>query len=105
MGTRGLMGFVVDGEVKATYNHYDSSPSGLGVQVGAFAATLVGDRFAEFADAVRGLRLVSEDDKPSAAEIERFAATTEEVGNTPGQDWYSILRGLQGDPEATLNAG
>lgn len=105
MGTRGLMGFVVDGEVKGTYNHYDSYPSGLGVQVGAFAATLTGERLAEYANKARAVRLVQEEDKPTQAEIDRFAATTEEVGNNPGQEWYSILRGLQGKPGETLDAG
>ena len=30
MGTRGAFGFLVDGETKVTYNHWDSYPSGLG---------------------------------------------------------------------------
>lgn len=33
MGTRGIMGFVVDGQEKLTYNHYDSYPDGLGLDV------------------------------------------------------------------------
>lgn len=104
MGTRGLMGFVVDGEVKATYNHFDSYPSGLGVQVGAFAATLVGDRLAEMADAVRGLRLVNDQDTPSENERKNFAKFAD-PGVSTGQDWYSLLRETQGDPEKTLDAG
>lgn len=30
MSTRGLWGFLIDGETKATYNHFDSYPSDLG---------------------------------------------------------------------------
>jgi hypothetical protein len=33
MGTRGLLGIVIDGQLKAWYNHYDSYPSGLGQAV------------------------------------------------------------------------
>ena len=104
MGTRGLMGFVVDGEVKGAYNHFDSYPRGLGVQVGAFAATLVGERFGEYADAVRGLRLIDEDTEPSESERKNFARFADE-GVSTGKDWYSLLRECQGDPEKTLDSG
>jgi hypothetical protein len=33
MGTRGAFGVFSDGTLKMTYNHYDSYPSGLGVQL------------------------------------------------------------------------
>lgn len=33
MGTRGTWGFVADGDEKLTYNHFDSYPDGLGVDV------------------------------------------------------------------------
>jgi hypothetical protein len=98
------MGFVVDGEVKAAYNHFDSYPSGLGVQVGAFAATLVGERLGQYADAVRGLRLIDEDTEPSESERKNFARFADE-GVSTGKDWYSLLRQCQGDPEKTLDSG
>lgn len=106
MGTRGLMGFVVDGQVKATYNHFDSYPSYLGKMVGQFAATLAdGDRLGEYVEKARTLRLVKEDGKPSAADRKKFASFAENVGNNPGLDWYSVLRGTQGDLEIVLDTG
>lgn len=33
MGTRGFVGFVIDGQEKIGYNHFDSYPDGLGVDV------------------------------------------------------------------------
>ena len=30
MGTRGMNGFISQGETKAAYNHFDSYPTGLG---------------------------------------------------------------------------
>ena len=36
MGTRGLLGFIIAGCRRASYNHFDSYPSGLGAQVAKF---------------------------------------------------------------------
>lgn len=36
MGTRGLLGFIISGRRHASYNHFDSYPSGLGAQVAKF---------------------------------------------------------------------
>lgn len=36
MGTRGLLGFIIAGRRRASYNHFDSYPSGLGAQVAKF---------------------------------------------------------------------
>jgi len=36
MGTRGLLGFIISGRRRASYNQFDSYPSGLGAQVAKF---------------------------------------------------------------------
>lgn len=36
MGTRGLLGFIIAGRRRASYNQFDSYPSGLGAQVAKF---------------------------------------------------------------------
>ena len=36
MGTRGLLGFIIAGRRRASYNHFDSYPSGLGAQIAKF---------------------------------------------------------------------
>ena len=33
MGTRGLLGFIIKGKKKGSYNHWDSYPSGLGMEI------------------------------------------------------------------------
>jgi hypothetical protein len=33
MGTRGAYGFLIDGQEKVTYNHFDSYPEGLGIKI------------------------------------------------------------------------
>jgi hypothetical protein len=87
MSTRGIIGFVIDGDEKLTYNHSDSYPSWLGVQ------TLKWLRDANLADVyakARALRMV--DDAPG-------------VNPNSDQSYYWKLRDLQGDWQATLDAG
>lgn len=43
MGTRGAIGFAVDGELKMAYNHFDSYPSYLGQSMVAWAGRAVED--------------------------------------------------------------
>lgn len=101
MGTRGLWGFI-DGERELlTYNHFDSYPGGLGNGVLTFMRGV--DNLDTLREQVRGLRLVGEDDEPSAEDRERLGQYHEQVST--GTDWYSLLRGTQGDPAETLKAG
>lgn len=67
MSTRGFISFVIDGQEKTTYNHSDSYPDWLGVRV---LAALKGECVTP--DAVRALRVVTEDTPPAAADIERL---------------------------------
>lgn len=103
MGTRGLFGFVVDGEVKVTYNHADSYPSGLGSDV------LDWLKRADLDDAAaraRQLELVTDAVPPTPAQVERlrqFHDPRVSTGSTT--EWYSLLRHTQGDPAAVLAAG
>jgi hypothetical protein len=103
MGTRGFVGFVVDGTEKITYNHFDSYPEGLGVDVLAFLTANVADAD-KIAEDARRLRPVDENSKPTKAERLRFAKFTDS-GVSGGDDWYAILRRTQGDLAAILEAG
>ena len=40
MGTRGLIGFIINGARQGTYNHFDSYPCGLGNDVIKFIMSL-----------------------------------------------------------------
>ena len=86
MGTRGLYGVVVNGEVKASYNHFDSYPSGLGANIVKFVQGIedVSDTFEQ----AQNLTLVNEDDTAPS-----------------GTDWYSELRDIQGDLAENLRIG
>jgi hypothetical protein len=117
VGTRGIVGFIVDGAEKIAYNHFDSYPSYRGVKVLKWLTERVADTNGL---GVEGLRLqasqleVVTDDTPITAEaIEKCKAYTDtgvggrvvngEIVNS--LSWYQLLRLTQGDPEAILTCG
>lgn len=105
MGTRGFLGFVVDGEEKITYNHFDSYPSGLGVDMLKWLRGAVLDMDSLRA-AVNALRVVSDDQPPTDADIEHLRQFANlRVGEQSERSWYCLLRGTQGKPGAILQAG
>lgn len=97
MSTRGLMGFVVNGEVKATYNHCDSYPGWLGLRTLRFVKdnlTRLDDLFIE----VDNIRLVNADTPATDAEVAEFERlANRSVGTRDTRDWYVLLHEAQGD--------
>jgi hypothetical protein len=105
MGTRGVIGFVVDGEAKITYNHWDSYPDGIGLDVLNWLRSLDTEvQLAEAADQARALFAVDEDAKPTAEELKRYARYHDKHVSA-GDDWYALLRETQGKPAEILRAG
>ncbi|KAK3686652.1 hypothetical protein LTR37_019583 [Vermiconidia calcicola] len=47
MGTRGLLGAIVRGQKKGSYNHFDSYPSALGLAIVAFIRSLTEEQIQE----------------------------------------------------------
>lgn len=103
MGTRGFLGFVIDGTEKITYKHSDAYPSGLGADVLSWL------RKAHLGAARRmagELRVVDRDSQPTAEDIERLMGYARSHVSTGQLDeWYVLLRGTQGNPAAILDAG
>jgi hypothetical protein len=103
MGTRGFIGFVVDGVEKIAYNRFDSYPSGLGANVLGWL------RKAHLGGARRlagELRVVDPASTPSTEDIERLRGYANlRVGTQHVDDWYVLLRETQGNPAAMLDAG
>lgn len=105
------MGFVVDGELKATYNHFDSYPDGLGLDILKWLHSLNEDTLPEARQRAKELVLVKANDEPTPAQVSQlgqYADTSvgsQGVNNTVVHDWYQLLRRTQGDPEAALEAG
>jgi hypothetical protein len=100
MGTRGFWGFIHNGVERITYNHFDSYPSALGEDLLAWAREADWNKVRE---QVKNLTIVDESSTPNEDERLKFAGTHENVSS--GDDWYSYLRGNQGDPQKTLDSG
>jgi hypothetical protein len=106
MGTRGVIGFVVDGQEKLTYNHFDSYPSGVGYEVLNWLRTLSGSKLDEVWDKAKALTLVNADDKPTPGQIEALKTYADQgVSTNQLDDWYVLLRQAQGSLGAFLDAG
>lgn len=108
MGTRGLFGVVADKKVKVAYNHYDSYPECLGLMMLGSAKRIASD-FENYFERARKLKLVSDHDgakKPTPAEIKKLSRFAD-AGVSTGKidEWYVLLRSLQGDLLGTLDAG
>lgn len=101
MGTRGAVGFRIDGTDKVTYNHYDSYPSGLGEVVVAFCKRTKDIDLAPF---VRGIRLVKRFEAPSEAETQKYKQRYDgSVGWQPPETWHCLLRKAQGQLDCYLD--
>ncbi len=105
MGTRGFLGFVIDGTEKIAYNHSDSYPESLGANTLAWLSAASKDL-----EALRGLvsalRVVTQDETPTQDDVDRLTPRTNlNVGERSTQHWYNLLRETQGNPAAMLSAG
>lgn len=104
MGTRGAVCLVADDAEKVIYNHFDSYPDGLGNAVLAWLQKELstGDESALRRQAA-SLRPVP-DTEPTDDDFTRLAEF-HDPNVSSGRDWYSLLRGTQGDLSAMLRAG
>lgn len=98
MGTRGFAGFVVNGEVRASYNHFDSYPTGLGRSVAKAAAEWTREaRLSEVRVKAENMRLLAEDVKVPDPEAAGDMSDMNEA--------FHVYRGQQGDLDAMLWSG
>lgn len=95
MGTRGAYGFIKNGKMKITYNHYDSYLSELGFNVMKFIAGTSDKELNEIFDKII---MVREDNKPTEEQIQECKKYLNlDVGNQNIDDWYCLLRETQGN--------
>lgn len=107
MGTRGFLGFVIDGQEKIGYRHSDAYPEGQGLQVLHFLLDLAeNDPTRDLKAEVRALRMVATGrDIPTAEEVERLAPWTNNHVSAPEDIWYRLLRHSMGDLHEILACG
>jgi hypothetical protein len=100
MSTRGAIGFVANGKWYVTYNHSDSYPSWLGMQVLEFCKTVTD--WEELKSRVEKIRLVDEDIPVPADLVEKYSCYgVTDIGGfrvAAGtlENWYNLLRSIQG---------
>lgn len=109
MGTRGVFGFRIDQTDKLTYNHFDSYPDSLGVDVVNFVRTSVGPNLDAWREKAKELRLVNtETETPTEADIARARELDTidlSVSERRTSDWYCLTRKAQGNPVLLLDLG
>lgn len=109
MGTRGAIGFFINGETKVAYNHFDSYPDAVGADVVDFLA----DTYKKLgpADALAWLRekatafAPTKTEKPTPDDIVRLAKYARQRDLDSDVEWYDLLRNAQGDLGKALDAG
>jgi hypothetical protein len=94
MGTRGAIGFRVNNEEKIQYNHFDSYPSYLGLEILNY---IQGNNIQALKETAEQIILVDEDDKPTEEQIMECQPWTNlDVSSHSVADWYCLLRDAQG---------
>jgi len=99
MGTRGALGFFKNAEHKVTYNHFDSYPEGLGLQVLEFCKK---HSVSQMNKMFKEIELVDRNSKPTKEQRAKIPdeAIDLAVSEQSEDDWYCLLRNAQGDLEA-----
>lgn len=108
MGTRGIIGFIRNGELHGSYNQFDMYPEGAGktlqeelrAVMKTFGTTDIWPTLRNWID---DMRYVKSGDEPTDEEKESFRASWDNVST--GGDWYSYLRSHQGSLTKRLTSG
>jgi len=108
MSTRGVFGFRIDGADKLSINHCDSAPDALGDAV-LYDLNIMLKRYASIDNLrkrVRRIELVGRKTKPTLQQQMLYGRFSDiSVGNQTAEDWYCLLRRLQGELYKTLVVG
>ena len=98
MSTRGAYGFRVGGVDKVSYNHSDSYPAGLGVDIVAFIKENSDKVLLKIA---KGIELVKSNIAPTQKQMSKCKEFADlSVGKGKITDWYCLLRNAQGNLNA-----
>lgn len=98
MSTNGLIGIRTNGEMKATYNHFDSQPEELGKNVVNFIVDLFNDdKIEELKLRFGKVRFVDRKSTPTSNNIIKYAKYANlGVSLQTYREWYCLLRLTQG---------
>lgn len=105
MSTRGAIGFTIDGKNKIAFNHFDSYPDGLGLDVLKECQDLIQNaKTFDTHKNIRKLKLVKENSRPTKAQIleySQYANLSVSTGDI--KEWYCLLREIQGKLEPYIS--
>jgi len=98
MGTRGAIGFKINGEYKVTYNNFDSYMEGLGKEVISFCNKIIkNNKLETLKENVKKLELLDPNKPVSEYLIKKYSMFANNyVGNQKKDDPYCLLRETQG---------
>lgn len=103
MGTRGTIGFRIDGKDYLTYNHFDSYPDGLGVDVlDEIKGIFKNYSMDEIKNNITSLIPVDSDNSPSLEDAIKYrifsnaSVGNQGIDNKQIHTWYQLLREAQG---------
>lgn len=100
MGTRSSVGFILNGEYKAQYNHSDGYPGGVGQEtVDELNIVIDAGQLEALKEGISKLELVDNDRPPTQEEMDHYIANgTYDYGVSTGKpsEWYALLRNVQG---------
>ena len=98
MGTRGSIGVIYKKEYKGTYNHFDSYPSGLGIEVVDFCNMVTKENgWDTFKENFSKIEFINDKKPPTPEQIEMYKEYADlNVSNQSYEDWYCLLRNVQG---------
>ena len=103
MGTRGKFGFFYKGKYYTCYNHFDSYPRALGVNL---LLGIINADLDEWIRLLESIREVSNQVKPTQEEINNLKKYTDlTVGKESPEDWFCLLRFTQGSFHHVLHSG
>lgn len=109
IGTRGLIGVIVDGVAKTSYNHFDSYPEALGVSTVVPLRLYAegGGSWQDLSDLSRAVRMIDErGPAPTDVDKEKLAEFLDtRVAGGSADDWYCLTRNLQGKLLQMLSVG
>lgn len=100
MSTRGLVGVVIDGVVKATYNHSDSYPAGLGADTTCSVVEALGKgRLEEMKEKARKMALIPTDaaDLPPDEALRAVLASGGLEARNASETVYQMMNRLRGN--------
>ena len=104
MGTRGGLGYILDGKTVMMYNHFDSYPSGLGADF-LEDVKKIRANIDFYKKAARNVKFIGEE-KPTVKDIKKLGPYTNlNVSEQSTDDWYCLTRGLQGHLAKSIEVG